>query len=164
MLAAAILFSVFSISAFAEDEYDHYNQRHYIAFFNNDIFDCCSTMYIQGGTLTVILDVALYDKYNDPFDPLNPLYPDYEPTGVSYSISLSIMTVFKIYNEQMTTAWTYDGGTLSGVQVVEADNSYLLDVNVPYQYVSTENYITITDLSNNSSYEVFLNSIGPFWT
>ncbi|MBR0234969.1 MAG: hypothetical protein IJQ37_00735 [Clostridia bacterium] len=166
VLAAAILFSVLSVSAFARDDIRYTQTAHKYVLFNNDIFDCKSEMVVYtDGSLYVGLNVSFFDQelFEDEFPYEENPYPDYVPTGESYSINLSVMTVFQIYSEQMTTEWTYGSGTLSSVHPVLASNIHQLQSNVPYQYVSTENFIVITS-STGATYEVLSNGIAQFWT
>ena len=162
-ITVAILFATLSIGAFADDITVPY-EKHYLACFNNDIFDCWSEMSIENGNLRVDLFVRIYAPNDEPaYDEYeNILYSDYVPTGESYSVSLSVMTVLQIYNEDMTTEWTYGGGSTNGTPP-HAGETYQLQSNVPYQYVATENYIVITS-STGATYEVFSNSIAQFWT
>ena len=163
-ITVAILFATLSIGAFADDITVPYVTHKFVSF-NNDIFDCCSIMFIENGTLYILLEVSFFDPelFDNEFPNEENPYPDYVPTGESYSINLSVMTVFQIYNEQMTTEWTYGSGTLSNVHPVVANNTYQLQSNVPYQYVSTENFIVITS-STGATYEVLSNGIAQFWT
>ena len=162
-IMVAILFATLSIGAFADNFTNPY-KNYKIVCFNNDIFYCMSEMSIENGNLIVDLLVTIYDPYSYEVDfpDEEPPYQDYVPTGESYSVSLSVMTVFQIYNEDMTTEWTYGGGSTNGTPPY-AGETYQLQSNVPYQYVATENYIVITS-STGATYEVFSNSIAQFWT
>ena len=164
VLAVAILFSVFGISAFAWDNDPEPSEVHKVVCFNNDIFDIHSTISISNGYAYVECLVSFYDPYLDPFDETDPLYPNYSPSNETYSVNISIMVVFQIYNEDMTTEWKNGGGLLSIYNSTSpiAYEPYQLESMTPYQYVSTENFVTITSQSG-STYEVLLNSVEYFW-
>ena len=152
MLAVAILFSVFGISAYAAR--------------SNDVLESERSMdlYVDGvkftGTSLIVVDGC------DMYVEMRVEYAD-DNTGTliePYYINIYTLVVFKKYGESETydnlyvNNYQYSGGTAPMTY-----QSYVLDSVTPYEYVATENFVTITN-GYNSNNDVIGNGISYFWT
>lgn len=152
VLAAAILFSALSVSAFAARNDDVLESERSINIYVDGVkFICTSLIVVDGCDMYVEMRVEYADDNTGTL---------VEP----YYISIYSMVVFKKYGELETYDNLYvNSYQYSGATAPMTYQSYVLDGLTPYQYVATENFVTITN-GNSSNNDVIGNGVSYFWT